>query len=69
MPLFYGDDTVTRSGNSQFGARNAFHLVKWVLAAAPRRKHGASGRISAPVLLMLQRMMTGGASGQIRHRV
>jgi len=42
MPLFYRYDSVIASKNSQFAARSAFHLVKWVLAAA--RTPRAPGR-------------------------
>jgi hypothetical protein len=40
LPPFYEHDSVIASGNSQFGARSAFHLVKRVYAPARARKTG-----------------------------
>lgn len=57
MPHFYRDDTVTRTFNSQFAARSAFHLVKWIFAAASPAAGAAPDRVIEPVLLMLQRMI------------
>jgi hypothetical protein len=42
-PHFYRDDTVTRTFNSQFAARSAFHLVKWF-----SRPHAPHKRIAGP---------------------